>query len=100
MTLSGALPLLILIVKNRRILIDRDDVCIRELGLRVPGRLQVLDVDVILRPAIPKRPGGSEVASGTDSVRFPNAPDFVGRLHGAIEVEPVDESLRVYLREA
>src|SRR6185503_1650906 len=85
------LPSVMVVVQRRRILVERDDVPVRQLLLGMIDAAQIGEVDLILRLPFAKRALRGDVSTRAALVRAAQALDLILGLPRAIPVEAVDD---------
>ena len=92
---SRVFPFQGLVMQNRAVTVERDDVAVGELVLHVAGGFEVGEMDFELGRAIPKCLLCCKVAPATQFRCLAHAGELVFRFRGAMVVEMIDQGLRI-----
>ena len=97
---AGRLRVLVLVVQRGAVLVQADDAVVGRVQVGVAGRGQVGRVDAGFRSAGVEGGARGQVAGHGAALGGAHAVEFVGGLPGAVEVQVVDDRLRVVGFEA
>ena len=93
MVLRRRLALLVLIVQDRRVLVERDDVGVGQLALRMSRGAHVRHVNLVLRLAGAERGFRGDVSARSGVRRVAHALELIVGLDCARVVQPVQQLL-------